>query len=115
MNNITLNYKVNNNDFVNMGAVSDEVREKLKTMHYSPETVRRVSNVLYQGEINMLIHAGGGEIKIEITDEAITMTLTDHGFGEGMGFTSMKKYSDDMQIYSEPGVGTTVILTVNLK
>ena len=140
MNNITLNYKVNNNDFANMGAVSDEVREKLKTMHYSPETVRRVSNVLYQGEINMLIHAGGGEIKIEITDEAITMTLTDHGpgienieqalsdgystadeharslgFGEGMGFTSMKKYSDDMQIYSEPGVGTTVILTVNLK
>ena len=140
MNNITLNYKVNNNDFVNMGAVSDEVREKLKTMHYSPETVRRVSNVLYQGEINMPIHAGGGEIKIEITDEAITMTLTDHGpgienieqalsdgystadeharslgFGEGMGFTSMKKYSDDMQIYSEPGVGTTVILTVNLK
>ena len=137
MKNIKLSYTVENDDFINMGHVSDDVQRELKDMDFPAEVVRRVSTALYQGEINMLIHAGGGEIIIDINDECITMTLTDKGpgiedieaamtdgystagahakslgFGEGMGFTSMKQYSDDMQIYSEPGVGTTIILKV---
>lgn len=137
MKNIKLTYKVENDDFINMGKVSDEVREKLKEMEFPSEVIRKVSTALYQGEINMLIHAGGGEIIIDINDECVTMTLVDKGpgiedieaalksgystanekarsmgFGEGMGFTSMKQYSDEMEIYSEPGVGTTLIMKV---
>lgn len=140
MKNIKFTYTVESDDFINMGQVSDDVRQKLKEMNYPSEIVRRVATVLYQGEINMLIHAGGGEISIDINDECITMTLIDKGpgienieaaltsgystanekarsmgFGEGMGFTSMKQYSDDMQIYSEPGVGTTIIMKVYVK
>ena len=137
MNNKKLSYLIESDDFVNMGHVSDDVQKQLREMNFPAEIVRRVSTVLYQGEINMLIHAGGGEIIIDINDECITMTLTDKGpgiedieaalsegystagprakslgFGEGMGFSSMKKYSDDMEIYSEPGVGTTLIMKV---
>lgn len=137
MNPLELNYIVENDDFLNMGNISDIVRSKLKEMGYSPEIVRRVSTVLYQGEINMLIHAGGGKISITIDDSCITMVLEDkgpgiedieaamkegystadskarsHGFGEGMGLSSMKQFSDEMQIYSEPEVGTTVIMKV---
>ncbi len=140
MKNIKLTYTVESDDFINMGQVSDDVREKLREMDFPAEIVRRVATALYQGEINMLIHAGGGEISIDINEECITMTLADKGpgiedieaamqsgystanakaksmgFGEGMGFTSMKQYSDDMEIYSEPGVGTTLIMKVYVK
>jgi len=137
MNSMKLEYTIESDDFANMGHVSDDIQARLRDMDFPAETVRKVSTVLYQGEINMLIHAGGGKISIDITGDCITMTLVDKGpgiedieaafadgfstagpkaksmgFGEGMGFSSMRKYSDDMQIYSEPGVGTTLIMKV---
>ncbi len=137
MENIKLNYTVENNDFLNMGQVSNNMRQKLKELNFSSEIIRRVATVLYQGEINMLIHAGGGRIDIDISEECITMTLIDKGpgienieealvdgystasdhakslgFGEGTGFSSMIKFRDEMQIYSEPGVGTTLIMKI---
>ena len=137
MEKVRMNYTVKNNDFSNMGFVSGDVQEKLKSLGYSQEVIRKVSTALYQGEINMLIHAGGGEIEISIDDYCIIMILKDNGpgienidealtdgystadeyarslgFGEGMGFSSMKKYSDEMNIYSEAGVGTTLIMKV---
>ena len=36
------------------------------------------------------------------------------GFGAGMGLPNMKKYSDDMKIETELGVGTTVTMTVRI-
>ena len=94
---------------------------------------------LYEGEINMVIHAGGGEIDDDIDNEKIVAVLTDHGpgiesielamqdgwstateqvrglgFGAGMGLPNMKKYSDELLIESKVGVGTTVTITVNI-
>lgn len=137
MKKIQLSYKVKNDDFLNMGRVSGDVKEKLKSEGFDQEIIRKVSTALYQGEINMLIHAGGGEISVSVADNCITMTLKDKGpgienieealtdgystaddharsmgFGEGMGFSSMKKYSDEMHIYSESGIGTTLIMKV---
>lgn len=139
MENIKLNFIVKNDDFLNMGNVSNEVRKILYKNNIPQEIVRKVSTALYQGEINMLIHAGGGNIDIDISDDCITMILSDKGpgienieealsdgystanaharslgFGEGTGLSSMKKYSDEMQIYSEVGIGTTVIMKVFL-
>ena len=36
------------------------------------------------------------------------------GFGAGMGLPNMKRYSDSISIDSEVGVGTTIVMTVNL-
>ena len=36
------------------------------------------------------------------------------GFGAGMGLPNMKKYSDNMQIDTEVGVGTTVTMDIHL-
>ena len=137
MEKIKLHYTVDDSDFSNMGFVSGDVQEKLKSKGFSQEVVRKVSTALYQGEINMLIHAGGGKIEIIIDDKCIIMILKDNGpgiedidkaledgystadehdrslgFGEGMGFSSMQKYSDEMHIYSEAGIGTTLIMKV---
>ena len=36
------------------------------------------------------------------------------GFGAGMGLPNMKKYTDDMKIETELGVGTTITMDVHL-
>ena len=94
---------------------------------------------MYEGEINLVIHGGGGEIDLDIDGEKVQMVLTDHGpgipdiqkameegwstapdnvrslgFGAGMGLPNMKKYSDEMKVESVVGEGTTVTMVVNL-
>ena len=132
-------YNVESDDFFNAGKVSDHVRDELKKLNLDAEIVRRVSLALYQGEINMIIHANGGEITVEVSDDCITMQLDDkgpgisdvetamkegystagenlrsRGYGEGMGFTNMKKYTDEMTVHSKVGEGTHLIMKVYL-
>lgn len=134
---ITLNYDVDSNDFTRAGEASSNVKRKLKLMGVDPEIVRRVAISLYEGEINMVIHSYGGDIKVIISQEEIEMILSDKGpgiedtelamkagystapdnirslgFGAGMGLPNMKKHSDDLKIESKVGVGTTLIMKV---
>lgn len=138
MSSMKLNYQVDNTDFTRAGEASSDVKRKLKLMGVSPEVVRKVAISMYEGEINMVIHANGGTIDVEISPVDITIVIKDRGpgieniekameagystanenirslgFGAGMGLPNMKKYSDDMQISSELGVGTTVIMTIH--
>ena len=105
----------------------------------APDIIRNVAIAMYEGEINMVIHANGGEIDAEIDDHGITIVLRDQGpgipdvekamqegwstasdeiraqgFGAGMGLPNMKKYTDNMQIDTVLGVGTTISLRVDL-
>lgn len=136
---IKLHYTVSPDDFTRAGEASGDVKSKLKKMGVSPEAVRKVAIAMYEGEINMVIHADGGNIDVEISEDDITMILADKGpgiadieqamqagwstapdnirslgFGAGMGLPNMKKYSDDMKIETELGVGTTVTMKVNM-
>ncbi len=134
---ITLTYDVSADDFSRAGEASSDVKSKLRQLGLSPEAIRKVSIALYEGEINMVIHANGGKITVQITPDKITMILADVGpgipdidmamqagystapedvrnlgFGAGMGLPNMKKNSDTMEIETELGVGTTVTMTV---
>lgn len=134
---IKLSYEVSPSDFTRAGEASSDVKSKLKKMGVTPEAVRKVAIAMYEGEINMVIHAEGGKIEVEISEDTITMVLADKGpgiadiakamqagystapdnirslgFGAGMGLPNMKKYTDDMGIESEVGVGTTVTMKV---
>lgn len=136
---VKLHYDISGEDFTRAGEASGKVKSTLKQLGYDPNTVRRVAIALYEGEINLVIHAGGGEIDVEITEKAIHIILTDHGpgiadvekamcegystateniralgFGAGMGLPNMKKYTDSMKIQTTVGVGTTIYLTVNI-
>lgn len=137
---LVLNYNVDGEDFTCAGEASAAVKKTLKKMGVDPDVVRKVVIALYEGEINMVIHADGGNITVEITPEKIDMLLKDRGkgienielamqegystapdeirslgFGAGMGLPNMKKYTDSMDIESTVGVGTTVHMTVNVK
>ena len=136
---ITLNYQINGDDFTRAGEASSKVKSKLKKMGVSPEAVRKVAIAMYEGEINMVIHAAGGNIEVTISPNEIIMVLSDKGpgipdielamregystapdnvrslgFGAGMGLPNMKKYTDYMNIDSKLGVGTTVTMIVRL-
>ena len=139
MSMLKLHYVVPGDDFTRAGEASGDVKRRLKKMGSSPEVVRKVAIAMYEGEINMVIHANGGVADVEITPEAVLMTLTDQGigiadieqamqegfstapesvrnlgFGAGMGLPNMRKYTDEMTVESEVGKGTTVRMRVNL-
>lgn len=138
-NSLHYHYVVPGDDFTQAGKASSAVKQILKQLGFNPQTIRKMSISLYEGEINMVIHAGGGEIDVDIDDEKITAVLTDHGpgiedvelamqdgwstaseqvrglgFGAGMGLPNMKKYSDELKIDTEVGKGTTVTIVVKL-
>ena len=134
-----LHYLIDGDDFTRAGEASANVKKTLRQIGVSPDAIRRVAIVLYEGEINMVIHANGGVIDVDIAPDQITMVLNDTGkgiadielamkegystapeevrslgFGAGMGLSNMKKYSDEMKIESTVNVGTTVTMKVNL-
>jgi anti-sigma regulatory factor (Ser/Thr protein kinase) len=137
---ITISYEVPANDFTRAGEASSSIKSKLKKMGVDPQIVRKVAIAMYEGEINMVIHATGGKIDVTISPEEIEMILVDHGpgiedidlamqagystapdnirtlgFGAGMGLPNMKKYTDELRIESKLGVGTTVIMKVKME
>lgn len=130
-------YNVNGNDFSVAGEVSSTVKKTLKAIGISPEVIRKVAIAMYEGEINMVIHANGGYIDVEISPEKIRFILHDNGpgiadidlamkegystasedirtlgFGAGMGLPNMKKYTDEFYITSKIGEGTRVEMIV---
>ncbi|MBE7038319.1 MAG: anti-sigma regulatory factor [Ruminococcaceae bacterium] len=136
-NKITMRFDVDANNFSAAGEASTKLKRTLKQLSIAPEVIRRVAVAMYEGEINMVIHANGGVIDVEITPEYIKMILADNGpgikdinlamtegystaadsvrelgFGAGMGLPNMKKYTDDMKITTEVGKGTTIEMLV---
>ena len=137
MSALTFDYVVPGDDFTQAGAASSDVKRKLKQIGCNADVIRRVAIAMYEGEINMVIHAGGGVIDVTIQPDEIVVVLKDTGpgipdidlamqegwstapenirqlgFGAGMGLPNIKKYSDELKIDSTVGVGTTITITV---
>lgn len=135
-----LHFVVDGKDFTRAGETSSKVKKTLNQLGFAPAVVRKVAIAMYEGEINMVIHADGGTIDVEISPEKIIIVMKDTGpgiadiqkamqegystadqnvrelgFGAGMGIPNMKKYSDQMDIETEVGRGTTVRLVINAK
>ena len=137
MQGVTFTYTVDGNDYQKAGEASRSAKFTLKRLGLPPEIVRRVGVCMYEGEINMVIHADGGiatltvgidEIVIELRDKGpgisnIELAMqagwstadsqaTQLGFGAGMGLPNMKRYSDEMEIDTRVGEGTTVRMVI---
>ena len=136
---VKFHFNVDGEDFSSAGHASISVKKNLRQLGISPETIRKVSIAMYEGEINMVIHAGGGEAEVIVYEDRIEICLRDNGpgiadiklamqegfstapdnirslgFGAGMGLPNMKRYSDSMQIDTELGKGTCITMTVML-
>ena len=131
-------FNVDGEDFTSAGQASVLVKKNLRQLGIDSETIRRVSIAMYEGEINMVIHAGGGVAEVKVCDSYIEIVLDDKGpgikdidqamqegystasdtirslgFGAGMGLPNMKRYTDMMEIESVVGVGTRITMRVN--
>jgi serine/threonine-protein kinase RsbT len=136
---IKLTYHVEGGDLIGAGEASSKMKMALKKLDLPQETIRRAAICMYEGEINMVIHADGGRAEVEIAMDHIIIRMIDSGpgipdvdqameegfstageiardlgFGAGMGLPNMKRYSDEMKIDTTLGVGTTVTMRFNL-
>lgn len=134
---INLHYIVPGDDFTRAGEASSEMKKTLKKLAVPPQVISKIAISVYEGEINMVIHANGGTIDVCVSPNEIVAVLTDTGpgipnveqamqegfstapdnvrslgFGAGMGLPNMKKYTDEMTIDSTVGVGTTITMKV---
>lgn len=137
---LVFKFEVDGENFTSAGQASVQIKKNLRRLGLDPEIIRRVSIAMYEGEINMVIHAGGGVAEVRISEEYIEIILADKGpgiknveqamqegfstatesvrslgFGAGMGLPNMKRYTDSMDIKTEVGVGTTITMRVNLQ
>ncbi len=136
---LIFHFDVDGNDFTSAGQASVQVKKNLRQLGLDAETIKRVSIAMYEGEINMVIHAGGGVADVSVSENFVEIVLKDNGpgiadidkamqagystapdsirslgFGAGMGLPNMKKNSDSMEISSVVGEGTTITMRVNL-
>ena len=133
MSGIHLHYDVSGEDFTRAGEASGSVKKRLKAIGYNTDAIRRVAIAMYEAEINMVIHADGGFVDVDIFPDHVDVLLPDVekamqegystapdnvrslGFGAGMGLPNIKKYTDDMRIETQIGVGTDLYLTVKVR
>ena len=139
METIRLVYPVEGGDLIEAGEASSKMKLTLTKLGLPQDVIRRASICMYEGEINMVIHADGGRVEVDVGMDAITLRLIDHGpgipdvnqameegfttagdvardlgFGAGMGLPNMKRYSDEMHIDTTVGVGTTVTMKIRI-
>ena len=134
---VQFHFDIDGDNFTSAGEASVKIKKLLREMGFSPDTIRRVSVAMYEGEINMVIHANGGSADVDVYNDKIEIILADRGpgipnielamqegystapdnirslgFGAGMGLPNMKRYTDDMRREAARGEGTTIYMTV---
>lgn len=134
---IKLHFDVKGDDFSLAGEASSAVKTTLKQIGINANDVRRTSIAMYEAEMNLVIHAGGGKIDIEISQHSIKAIFDDNGpgidnvdmamtegfstapdsvrelgFGAGMGLPNIKRNTDKLNITSELGKGTRLEMEV---
>ena len=137
--NLIFRFVVEGGDFTSAGQASVQVKKNLRQLGFDADIIRRVSIAMYEGEINMVIHAGGGIAEVVVNEEYIEIILEDQGpgikdidqamqagfstateqirslgFGAGMGLPNMKKHTDSMEITTQIDVGTRIVMRVIL-
>jgi anti-sigma regulatory factor (Ser/Thr protein kinase) len=137
---LVFHFDVDGENFTSAGQASTQVKKNLRQLGLSPAIIRRVSIAMYEGEINMVIHANGGTADVMVTEEYIDIVLKDSGpgipnveqamqegfstatdsirslgFGAGMGLPNMRRNATAFDIQSQVGVGTTIMMQFALQ
>jgi serine/threonine-protein kinase RsbT len=134
---LKLHYVIPADDLSCAGEASSNVKKVLVQLGIDPALVKKAAISMYEAEINAVIHGHGGTADIEIGNGMIFISIEDQGpgipdldlamqegwstasdevremgFGAGMGLPNMKRYADKLDIETEPGKGTKVMITV---
>ena len=120
---LSYHFNIDGEDFSSAGDASVAMKKTLRQLGFPNDVVRRCSIAMYEGEINMVIHANGGTADVDVYPDKIVIVLEDHGpgipdvelamkegyststeqirnmgFGAGMGLPNMKRYTESLEI-----------------
>lgn len=134
---LNMRFNIIGGDFNRAGEASGQIKAKLKQLGIDSETIRRAAIASYEAEMNIVIHAYEGALMVTVAEKYIKIIAKDKGpgipnielamqegystasdkirelgFGAGMGLPNMKRCSDEFEIQSEVGVGTSVKMVI---
>ena len=120
-------------DFENAGKAANQIKQVLQEKKFPPKVIRRIAVAAYELEINLCVHSDGGVLSWLISNGRAEIVARDAGpgiedvvwacqdgtstanewirslgFGAGMGLANVKRVSDEFEITSKKGSGTTV-------
>ncbi|MBP5321639.1 MAG: CBS domain-containing protein [Kiritimatiellae bacterium] len=126
-------------DFENAGKAANQIKKVLQEKQIPPKIIRRIAVAAYELEINLCVHSDGGVLTWQIVNGDSVIEARDAGpgiedvewacrdgtstanewirslgFGAGMGLANVKRVSDEFEIASKKGSGTTVKSVIHL-
>lgn len=136
---LRLEFNIEGGNFTRAGFASSEIKKVLKQLGVDMSIIKRTVVASYEGEVNVVAHAYSGTMYVEIDPATIQISIVDEGpgipdieaamqegfstasvsvremgFGAGMGLPNMKKNADRLEVSSEAGKGTKVVITLGL-
>lgn len=132
-------FDIEGGNFVNAGESSSKIKKLLKEIGIDTGIIRKLTIAAYEAEMNVVMYADNGKMKLFIYPEKIYLEIEDRGpgidnikkamqpgfstatdeiremgFGAGMGLPNIKKNSDVFNITSRKNEGTKLEITINL-
>jgi anti-sigma regulatory factor (Ser/Thr protein kinase) len=126
-------FRIVGNDFEHGGEAASAVKVILKQLGLPFDIVRRLSIANFEAEMNVIMYADQAELTVTVRPAAVEVTVADRGqgipdvewamqegnstatpemrargFGAGLGLPNIRRNSDEFEVESKPGVGTTL-------
>ena len=132
-------FRIQGDDFEHGGEAAARVKAILRDLGIDPGIIRRISIANFEAEMNVIMYAEEGELELQVLPKAVRVIVSDRGrgipdidlamqegystatpemrargFGAGLGLPNIKRNTDEFEITSAVGQGTTLRYAVLL-
>lgn len=134
---LVLEFRLDHYRFETAGEASSKIKQIVRQLGVNAQTARRISVCAYEAELNAIIHAFGGFMRVRVFPDRTELEVTDEGpgipdiaaamkegfstapdniremgFGAGMGLPNMARSADEFEIKSLKGTGTWIRMLI---
>ena len=134
---LVLEFPLEHYRFETAGEASSKIKQVVRQLGVNAQTARRISVCAYEAELNAIIHAYGGFMRVRVFPDRTELEVTDEGpgipdvaaamregfstapdniremgFGAGMGLPNMARSADEFEITSSTENGTWIHMLV---
>jgi anti-sigma regulatory factor (Ser/Thr protein kinase) len=134
---LVLEFPLEHYRFETAGEASSKIKQVVRQLGVNAQTARRISVCAYEAELNAIIHAFGGFMRVRVFPDRTELEVTDEGpgipdvaaamregfstapdniremgFGAGMGLPNMARSADEFEITSSTENGTWIHMLV---
>ena len=134
---LVLEFSLEHYRFETAGEASSKIKQIVRQLGVNAQTARRISVCAYEAELNAIIHAYGGFMRVRVFPDRTELEVTDEGpgipdisaamregfstapdnirelgFGAGMGLPNMARSAYEFEIKSSKEKGTWIHMLV---